>query len=60
LAASRTTIVSSGFTLAVFITGSVVYASTIFADLSESIADGVWLCGYGYSKIERDKVQIHA
>ena len=22
--------------------------------------DGVWLCGYGYSKIERDKVQIQA
>jgi hypothetical protein len=22
--------------------------------------DGVWLCGYGYSKIERDKVEIQA
>jgi hypothetical protein len=22
--------------------------------------DGVWLCGSGYSKIERDKVQIQA
>jgi len=26
----------------------------------KSAADGVWLFGYGYSKIERDKVQIQA
>jgi hypothetical protein len=26
----------------------------------ERSVDGVWLCGYGYSKIERDKVQIQA